>query len=79
MLERLDMTLEKKFNFWRKVVTENAGYYLPCYGYCCAKAAVLHALWTERFQVSLDIASAMSYLHKEGIGKLIRRELLSEA
>jgi hypothetical protein len=69
VLERLDVTLEKKFNFWRKTVTDNAGYYLPCIGYCCAKAPILHALWKERFQVSLDIASAMLYLHQEGIGK----------
>jgi hypothetical protein len=68
VLERLDMTLEKKFNAWRKIVTDNAGYYLPCFGYCCSKTAILHALWLERFRVALDIASAMLYLHQEGIG-----------
>jgi hypothetical protein len=68
ILERLDVTLEKKFNAWRKVVSDNAGYYFPCIGYCCSKTPVLHALWLERFKVALDIASAMLYLHQEGIG-----------
>lgn len=67
ILDRLAVTLERKFNYWRKIVGENAGTYLPCWGYCCAKTAVLQALWKERHAVMRQIASALVYLHARGI------------
>jgi serine/threonine protein kinase len=67
VLDKLSYTLERKFNYWRKVVGENVGYWLPCWGYCCAKAPALHSVWKERLRVLLDMASAMQYLHAQGI------------
>lgn len=67
VLDELTMTLERKVNFWRKIVSENTGYWVPCYGYCCANSAVLHELWKERFHVAEDIASAIQYLHNSDI------------
>ena len=67
ILDRLAVTLERKFNYWRKIVGENAGTYVPCWGYCCAKTAVLQALWKERHAVMRQIASALVYLHARGI------------
>jgi serine/threonine protein kinase len=67
ILDRLSMTLDRKFNFWRKVVGENTGYWVPLYGYCCAKSHVLHAVWKERLTVALDMAKAIQYLHDSGI------------
>ena len=72
VLDRLVQTLDRKFNYWRKVVGENAGYWFPCYGYCCARSHTLHALWKERIQVALDIAQAISYIHDQ---KIIYRDL----
>ena len=67
ILDRLSVTLERKFNYWRKVVGENAGYWLPCCGYCCANSLALHAVWKERMIVALDMAKAIKYLHDSGI------------
>ena len=67
VLEQLNMTLEKKFNFWRSVVGQNTGYWVPCYGYCCSNSAALHRNWKERIQCAADIASALSYLHEQNI------------
>lgn len=67
ILDQLTMTLEKKFNVWRKIVGENTGYWLPCYGYCCPKSVALHLNWKERIQCASDIASALSYLHAQNI------------
>jgi serine/threonine protein kinase len=67
VLDRLSLTLEKKFNYWRKIVGEAAGTYLPIFGYCCAKTPVLQALWGERHVVMEQIASALEYLHVQGI------------
>jgi serine/threonine protein kinase len=67
ILDRLSVTLERKFNYWRKVVGENAGYWLPCCGYCCANSLALHAVWKERMTVALDMAKAIKYLHDSGI------------
>jgi len=67
ILDQLTMTLEKKFNFWRKIVGENTGYWCPCYGYCCSKSVALHLNWKERMQCAADIASALSYLHAQNI------------
>jgi serine/threonine protein kinase len=67
ILDRLSVTLDRKFNYWRKVVGENAGYWLPCCGYCCANSYALHAVWKERMTVALDMAKAIKYLHDSGI------------
>jgi serine/threonine protein kinase len=67
ILDKLDMTLDRKFNFWRKLVGENTGYWVPCYGYCCAKSHALHANWKERLTVALEISKAIQYLHGSGI------------
>ena len=67
ILEKLVLTLERKMNFWRQEVSENAGVWIPCVGYCCSKQHVLHRLWMERLMVSRDISMAIRYLHTQGI------------
>ena len=67
ILDRLAVTLDRKFNYWRKIVGENAGVYVMGWGYCCAKTVALQALWKERHSVMRQIASAIHYLHKKGI------------
>uniref|UniRef100_A0A7S3L1A0 Protein kinase domain-containing protein n=1 Tax=Amphora coffeiformis TaxID=265554 RepID=A0A7S3L1A0_9STRA len=67
LLPRLAVTLDRKFNYWRKVVGDNAGFYLAGWGYCCAKTAVLTELWKERMGVMRQVASAVQYLHAHGI------------
>jgi serine/threonine protein kinase len=67
ILDRLSVTLEKKFNYWRKVVGENAGYWLPCCGYCCSNSLALHGVWKERMTVALEMSKAIKYLHDMGI------------
>lgn len=67
VLDRLTQTLDKKFNYWRKIVGDNAGYWFPLVGYCCAKTPTLHAIWKERMAAVLNIALAIQYLHSLGI------------
>ena len=67
ILPRLAVTLDRKFNYWRKVVSDHAGFYLAGWGYCCAKTVVLTALWKERTAVMRQVASAVHYLHSHGI------------
>ena len=63
VLDRLTKTLDKKFNEWRGVATKNTGYYVPCYGHCCSKNAILHANWKERLYSAYHLACAVQYLH----------------
>lgn len=73
VLDRLVTTLDRKFNYWRKVVGENVGmWWGPCIGYCCAKKHALNQLWLERLIVSRDIGKAIEYLHGQ---KIIYRDL----
>lgn len=65
VLDRLTMTLERKFNLWRRIVGENTGYWVPFYGYCCSKDIVLHMNWRDRLHSAADIASALNYLHRK--------------
>jgi serine/threonine protein kinase len=68
ILDRLNNTLDKKFNYWRKVVGDNVGMWAgPCFGYCCAKKHVLNQLWLERLGVAKNIASAIEFLHQSQI------------
>lgn len=67
VLDQLSMTLERKFNLWRRIVGENTGYWVPFYGYCCSKDIVLHSNWKDRLQAAADIASALKYLHRQNI------------
>ena len=68
ILDRLVTTLDRKFNYWRKVVGENVGmWWGPCIGYCCAKKHELNQLWLERLGVARDIAKAIEYLHGQKI------------
>lgn len=67
LLDRLSTTLERKFNFWRKLVGQHAGYYMPCWGYCCPNSPALHSVWKERLTVAWEVATAMNYLHSERI------------
>ena len=68
VLDRLTTTLDRKFNYWRKVVGENVGmWWGPCIGYCCAKKHELNQLWLERLGVARDIAKAIEYLHGQKI------------
>eukprot|EP00339_Tiarina_fusa_P018035 CAMPEP_0117004854 /NCGR_PEP_ID=MMETSP0472-20121206/5680_1 /TAXON_ID=693140 ORGANISM="Tiarina fusus, Strain LIS" /NCGR_SAMPLE_ID=MMETSP0472 /ASSEMBLY_ACC=CAM_ASM_000603 /LENGTH=388 /DNA_ID=CAMNT_0004705931 /DNA_START=116 /DNA_END=1283 /DNA_ORIENTATION=+ len=67
ILDRLVNTLDRKFNQWRKVVGENAGYWLGPFGYCCAKEHMLYQTWVERMAASADIANAIYYLHRKSI------------
>ena len=67
VLDRLTVTLERKFSLWRKIADQSAGIYFPCFGYCSPNAPVLHNLWKERLEVSIQIAQAIEYLHEMGI------------
>lgn len=67
ILDRLVQTLDQKFMIWRKVVTTNTGYWIPCCGYCLSNSIILHSNWKERFQTVYSIASAMQYLHGQNI------------
>lgn len=67
ILDRLSMTLDKKFNYWRKIVEEHVGVWWPIFGYCCSKPLVLHQIWKERIEAAHDIAQAVQYLHNLGI------------
>ena len=75
ILDLLTMTLERKMNFWRREVNENAGVWMgPCCGYCCSNKPALYRLWLERITVSRDIANAIYYLHSNDI---VYRDLVS--
>ena len=75
ILDLLNMTLEKKMNFWRKQVGEYAGVWMGlCCGYCFANKQGLYRLWMERIMVSRDIANAIYYLHRNDI---VYRDLVS--
>lgn len=68
ILDRLVSTLDGKLKVWRRDVGINMGYWFgPCFGYCCGRNHVLHRIWTERFEVARDIASALEYLHGQDI------------
>lgn len=73
ILDRLVTTLDRRFNFWRKEVGENVGFWFGCcFGYCCAKKHQLNRLWLQRLEVARDIARAIEYLHGK---KIIYRDL----
>uniref|UniRef100_A0A7R9ZN64 Protein kinase domain-containing protein n=1 Tax=Craspedostauros australis TaxID=1486917 RepID=A0A7R9ZN64_9STRA len=67
ILDRLVVTLDRKFNHWRKVVGENIGFWFGPFGYCCSKEPPLHQAWMERIAAARDIANAMYYLHSNAI------------
>lgn len=73
VLDRLTMTLDLKFEKWRKVVGKHSGIWLPCCGYCCcAQAEFLYQTWLERMIAARDIAKAIEYLHSQ---KIVYRDL----
>lgn len=67
ILDRLVVTLDRRFNQWRKEVGDNTGYWLGPFGYCCAKTHFLYKTWLERLTASRDIARAIEYLHHKQI------------
>jgi serine/threonine protein kinase len=67
ILDRLVMTLDRKFNLWRQQVGENSGYWLGPFGYCCAKEHFLYKTWLARLTASRDIANAIYFLHDNSI------------
>lgn len=68
ILDRLTMTLERKMNSWRGLVSDHAGVWMgPCCGYCFSDKDVLYRLWMERIIVARDICSAVYYLHMNDI------------
>jgi serine/threonine protein kinase len=67
ILDRLVMTLDRKFNYWRKNVGENIGVWMGPFGYCCSKQHHLHDLWMDRIAAARDIATALYYLHSNSI------------
>lgn len=67
ILDRLVMTLDRKFNQWRREVGENSGYWMGPFGYCCAKEHFLYKTWLERLTASRDIANAIFFLHNKSI------------
>lgn len=82
ILDLLETTLDRKMNFWRKIVGDNMGIWMgPCIGYCCAKTHALQRLWMERLMVCRDIASAIKYLHSQDLvyRDLVRYEMMSVA
>jgi serine/threonine protein kinase len=72
VLDRLVMTLDRKFNHWRKEVGEHSGYWLGPFGYCCSKEYYLYQTWLERIFASRDIANALYFLHSK---KIVYRDL----
>ena len=74
ILDRLVTTLDRRFNYWRKVAGENTGMWWGCcFGYCCANRHALNQLWLERLGVARDISRAIEYLHGK---KIIYRYVL---
>jgi serine/threonine protein kinase len=67
ILDRLLITLDRKFNQWRREVGENSGYWMGPFGYCCAKEHFLYKTWLERLTASRDIANAIFFLHNKSI------------
>lgn len=67
VLDRLVMTLDRKFNQWRREVEENSGFWLGPFGYCCAREHYLYRTWLDRLRASRDIANAIYFLHKKSI------------
>jgi len=67
VLDRLVMTLDRKFNQWRREVGEGSGYWLGPFGYCCAKEQYLYSTWLDRLMASRDISNAIYFLHKKSI------------
>lgn len=67
ILDQLVCTLDRKFNQWRREVSENSGTWCGPFGYCCAKEQFLYLTWLERIEAARDIANAISYLHSKSI------------
>lgn len=67
ILDRLVMTLDRKFNQWRAEVGLSRGMWFGPFGYCCAKKYQLYETWLERISASRDIANAIYYLHRSSI------------
>mmetsp|Transcript_19707 Transcript_19707/g.47579 ORF Transcript_19707/g.47579 Transcript_19707/m.47579 type:complete len:431 (-) Transcript_19707:3319-4611(-) len=67
VLDRLVMTLDRKFNHWRKEVGDNSGYWLGPFGYCCSKEYFLYRTWLDRMFATRDIANALYFLHSKNI------------
>ena len=67
VLDRLSNTLDQRFNLWRKQAGEYGGMWLGPFGYCCAKEHFLYHLWKERITAARDVASAIQYLHANGV------------
>ena len=72
IMERLEVTLDKKFELWRKIVGDNMGYWMGPFGYCCAKEKYLYQTWMERISIARDIGNAIYYLHSN---RIIYRDL----
>ncbi|KAL3928093.1 MAG: hypothetical protein SGBAC_012795 [Bacillariaceae sp.] len=72
IMERLEVTLDKKFDLWRKIVGDNMGYWMGPFGYCCTKAKYLYQSWMERITIIRDIGNAIYYLHSN---RIIYRDL----
>lgn len=72
IMERLEVTLDKKFDLWRKIVGDNMGYWMGPFGYCCTKAKYLYQSWMERITITRDIGNAIYYLHSN---RIIYRDL----
>lgn len=67
VLDRLRMTLDRKFNYWRKQVGEHSGYWLGPFGYCCSKEYFLYQTWVDRMFAARDVANALYFLHSKSI------------
>jgi serine/threonine protein kinase len=68
LLEFLSVTLDRKFNSWRRTVEACAGFWIPMWGYCCARSPeMLTKCWLQRWQAAQSIAQALFYLHENRI------------
>lgn len=68
ILDRLSTTLEAKVSMWRIQADQASGaFWMPGFGYCCAKTPALHSLWKERLTTARDISRALQYLHSQNI------------
>lgn len=64
LLDRLYETLDRRLNNkWKREVTKASGLFWGC----CANKDKLKDLWEERLGVALNLATAIQYLHGNGI------------
>lgn len=68
LLELLEVTLDRRFNSWRRTVESCSGVWIPLIGNCCVRNPQgLQRCWSQRWKAAESIAQALSYLHENRI------------